>query len=134
MIARSKFLFISRHRYLSSHWIAEKESMKYLAPLNRSRCCIHDGQKHKGCYCEKELSFCKLTCDDDPHCKGYTGEGDSVCQISTSSTCPLGCQKFAEGQVSDLERNSKCGSGDGCFIKKSGRSSEIELTLLTSIF
>ena len=52
-----RFLFVLRHRYLSSHFIAEKESMKYLAPLKRSRCCIHDGQKHKGCYCEKELSY-----------------------------------------------------------------------------
>ena len=113
-------MYFSLYRCLLIYLITEKVNMKYMTPLKRSRCCIHDGQKHQGCYCEKELSFCKLTCDEDPHCKGYTGEGDSVCQISTASTCPLECQKFAEGQISDLERNSKCGSGDGCFIKKSG--------------
>ena len=95
--------------------------MNYFIPHTRSRCCINNEQKHQGCYCAKELSFCKLNCDDDAHCKGYAGEGDSVCQISTSSSCPLGCEIFSKGHIASLDRNAQCGSGDGCFMKKSGR-------------
>ena len=102
-----------------NHLIIEQE-YGYFTPLKRSRCCIYNDQKHSGCYCEKELSSCKLICDEDPYCKGYTSEGDTVCQISTGSSCPLGCESFAESHVSSLDRNAVCGSGDGCFMKKSG--------------
>ena len=111
---------------ICQHFIIEQQ-YKYFTPVKRSRCCVTDGQKHSGCYCSKELSFCKLNCDDDPHCKGYTGEGDAVCQISTGSTCPHGCETFAESHVSSLDRNAVCGSGDGCFIKKLGTQFKCKL-------
>ena len=101
------------------HYLFTDQKYKYFTPLQRSGCCIRNGQKHQFCYCEKEISFCKLICDEDPHCKGYAGEGDEVCQISTASACPHGCEPFAEDQISSLDRNGYCGSGDGCFMKKS---------------
>ena len=102
------------------HFLIVEQEYKYFPPVKPSRCCIINGKKHSGCYCEAELSFCKLNCDDDPHCKGYTSEGDTVCQISTGSNCPHGCETFAEGHISSLDRNAVCGSGDGCFKKKIG--------------
>ena len=100
------------------HFLIVEQEYKYFPPVKPSRCCIINGKKHSGCYCEAELSFCKLNCDDDPHCKGYTSEGDTVCQISTGSSCPRGCETFAVGHISSLDRNAVCGSGDGCFMKK----------------
>ena len=82
-------------------------------------------KKHERCYCRNtHVSDCKASCDDDHLCKGYVEntKGELVCQISTTSKCPAGCERKDRGQVGDLTTEPMYGArGDWlCFIKMTG--------------
>ena len=90
-------------------------------------------EKHERCDCYKDLSFCKSVCDTDQECKGYVGDGATVCQIATTSKCPRDCQKASSGQIGSLDQNNRCASGDGCFVKTIGKYNRIIWFWLTIV-
>ena len=102
------------------HAREEIKSMTYIVPKKRGVCCTNKNEKHERCDCLKDISFCKSICNEDQACKGYAGDGATVCQIATTSICPGDCQKASIGQIGVLNQNNRCASGDGCFVKTAG--------------
>eukprot|EP00427_Karlodinium_veneficum_P046521 CAMPEP_0169302532 /NCGR_PEP_ID=MMETSP1016-20121227/68850_1 /TAXON_ID=342587 /ORGANISM="Karlodinium micrum, Strain CCMP2283" /LENGTH=794 /DNA_ID=CAMNT_0009395249 /DNA_START=157 /DNA_END=2541 /DNA_ORIENTATION=+ len=99
-------------------------SLNYIHMEESGACSIEGPLEHERCHCkDRDASFCKDLCDEDPDCKGYTSAPNDGCDVATTGTCSDTCRKINSGNVGDLVIPGRWSSGKtamnygGCWKK-----------------
>ena len=90
--------------------------------------CSNDGEnRHDGCECYENVdTICKLHCDLDVKCKGYSFKKDGAsCMYYTTSSCRhdsviKNCTTWRHNQTIDQLLVAKDDKESGCFVKSKG--------------
>ena len=98
--------------------------VQYTSPKRNGYCRRKDSKvMHRNCRCENtgdKEDFCKIKCNNDVHCKGYSYSNDkNECQFYTTSQCQKPCiltNNYSVGSISQWDQHSY----SGCSIKHIG--------------
>ena len=100
----------------------------YTRPSTDGYCSVDNaGTRHQSCRCTLEGNkefFCKVKCDIDTKCRGYSyySSKDEKCDIYTTGSCPHNCVVKHSGNIGEIRQKNN-NDARGCFIKKeTGRS------------
>ena len=102
--------------------------MQYKTPGRNGYCRIVDSKiMHRNCNCkgiftEDKHEICKIRCNNDVQCKGFSYSTDKgECQYYTTSECPESCAVVNDENIGDIgHRNSN--SQAGCYVKEIGNN------------
>ena len=131
-----RILCVKRKTHLSAG-----ADISYRTPKKLGACVVQKDSEfkyHQHCHCSsdkwliRDFNDCKLYCDTDINCKGFTQTTNerTACQLATTSICPPGCTKRNQcdedsetcDTIGPLVLDAEWGSDSptGCYIKTTG--------------